>query len=233
MKSTPTHATTAGTCPNALPEKKALKAAKKKQLTDQEKKSLIDCETVIQEGKETSLKVAEALIQINKRKLYRADYKNFNQYCLEKWKFTKQHAHRLMDFATVVKEMEPIGDSLVPTNEAQARELIKVEPDQREAVMQAAVESAGDKPVTAKVIKQATKKIVGGEDKIKADKASKIIEMPEPEMEIVPLKEVVGWLEEVQENVEAARDVEDSLKLLEDAIYELENRIKWDRIKAA
>ena len=65
----------------------------------------------------------------------REHYGTFEEYCRERWGFSDRHARRLMDSAEVITNLKsgPIGPVL-PTVEAQARPLTRLEPDiQRQA----------------------------------------------------------------------------------------------------
>ena len=66
------------------------------------------------------------------------------------------HAYRLIDASEVVREL-PEGTP-APVNEAQARELAKVPPEDRAEVMKEASQATGGKPTAAAVKAAATKR---------------------------------------------------------------------------
>ncbi len=107
---------------------------------------LAELEKTIARGKKTFVEVGLALAEIRDLRLYRREYSGFEEYCRKKWGWTKQHAYRLIEAAPVAKS------NLQVTSLNQARELAKVEPGQRAAVVQAIVDQG--KMVTAKEIKR-------------------------------------------------------------------------------
>jgi len=114
-----------------------------------ESQRLAELEKTIARGKKTFVEVGLALAEIRDLRLYKREYGSFSEYCQAKWGWEKAHAYRLIDAAEVAK-VSPMGDKI--TNERAARELAKVEPDQRAGVIQAVV--AEGKPVTAAAIKR-------------------------------------------------------------------------------
>jgi hypothetical protein len=65
-------------------------------LTTEEQTDLSRLENVIDTGRETFVKVGEALREINHRRLYRLDYGTFEAYCQERWGFSRQYAYNLI-----------------------------------------------------------------------------------------------------------------------------------------
>src|SRR5688572_46882 len=78
-------------------------------------------EGVIERGLQTFYAVGAALLAIRDTRLYRANYETFEQYCFQRWKMSRIHAHRLMEASEVVENLLPIGN--IPATESQAREL--------------------------------------------------------------------------------------------------------------
>ncbi len=71
-------------------------------------------------------------MEIRDSRLYREQgYGKFEDYCRERWGWSKTHANRQIQAAEVVGNLTPIG--VIPANEAQARELAAAPPEvQRE-----------------------------------------------------------------------------------------------------
>lgn len=94
-----------------------------------------------------------ALRSLRDKKLYRSTHSTFENYVLERFGMKRAHAYRLINAATVVENLSPIGD-ILPTNESVCRYLATLsEPDtQREAWRQILEEKDGGIP-TAKDIK--------------------------------------------------------------------------------
>ncbi len=101
-------------------------------LDGSQESSLQDLEAVIEQGLKIFLKVGAALLSIRDRRLYREDFPTFEDYCRERWGWSKTHVNRQIDAAKVVQNLTPIG--VKPQNEAQARELTRLTPDQQRTV---------------------------------------------------------------------------------------------------
>ena len=62
-------------------------------LTKREVSRLSKLETTIQKGMQTFFEVGAALKEIRDNKLYRAEFERFEDYCQERWGFTRQYAN--------------------------------------------------------------------------------------------------------------------------------------------
>jgi hypothetical protein len=92
-----------------------------KALTEEEQQDLRRCEIVIEENKTAFEATAAAMYEILTKRLYRAEYRTFKEYCQKRWKFSRSYGHRLAK-AHETMEMLPIGDTPKPIkNENQAR----------------------------------------------------------------------------------------------------------------
>ena len=80
------------------------------------------------------LDAAKALLAIRERRLYRAGYESFEDYCLARWQFSRAHANRHCDWAVVAQNVSPIGD--VPLLESHARPLARLTADQQRTAWQ-------------------------------------------------------------------------------------------------
>ncbi len=107
------------------------------------------CEVVIRQGIETFKEVGQAFIIIRNKRLYRAEFSTFEDYCQKKWGMPRQHVNRMIAASETVFNLEPIGS--IPTTESQVRPLTSLEPEiQREAwreVVQQSQETG--QPITA------------------------------------------------------------------------------------
>lgn len=113
---------------------------------------LVALEKVIERGLSSFIEVGEALWEIRDSKLYRIEFKTFENYCRKKWGFKRHNAFDLIDTASAAKNVEDIQQ---PRNRETARPLTKLDSpaDQREA-WQAAVDASDGKP-TAKHVEAA------------------------------------------------------------------------------
>jgi hypothetical protein len=156
-----------------------------RQLNDAEAKRLAACETVIKKGIAAFKEVAEALLEINEKQLYKAEFNTFEEYCRLKWEFTDRHAHRLMLAGEVVKNLET--DQLVssipaaiPVNEAQARPLEGLTREQQVRAARKVAEKTTNP--TAKDYEEAVGEVTGVVKTVKRN--SKTLEAkPEPDVE--------------------------------------------------
>lgn len=132
-------------------------------LTSAEKEQLQECEAAIRMGWKTFIDVGNALLRIRDSRLYRDTHKDFEAYCRTKWDYQRAYAYRLMGAAATVKALSPIGDNKLPegiplpSNEAQVRPLVSLEPEEARAVWIRAVATAKDGPVTAKLVQTQVK----------------------------------------------------------------------------
>ena len=150
---------------------------------------LTACEKTIAEGMESFKSVGRALVEIRDSRLYRATHATFEDYCRERWNWSRRRAYQLID-AAVVLDTSPECEPLVHT-ERQARELAKVEPELRAEVLKAAAESG---KVTAKSIREAAKPA--------EPEAVEVVQPMDSETRAyhVSLK-IKGWTDEVKEHV--------------------------------
>jgi hypothetical protein len=123
------------------------------ELSTSEQQALTHYEQVIERGLKTFFEVGAALLHVRDLRLYRTEYATFEAYCDEKWGMGKAYAHRLIGAATVRDNLSPIGDVL-PANEAQARPLTLLEPEQQREAWQRAVQRAQElgKRITAALV---------------------------------------------------------------------------------
>ena len=95
---------------------------------------LAGLEAIIETGLKTFVEVAgPALREIRDSRLYRhLGFGTFQDYCRERWRMSRVHAHRVIEAAAVAENLLPMGNT--PRNERQARELAKLTPEQQREV---------------------------------------------------------------------------------------------------
>jgi len=113
-------------------------------------------EATIERGRKTFVEVGLALAEIRDARLYRPEYATFEDYCRERWNWSRSYAHRIIE-AAATSEMLPLGQR--PETESQARELARIEPGRRIAVFNQ-VRTNGK--VTAAAIRQAARCTLNG-----------------------------------------------------------------------
>ncbi|WP_317111087.1 hypothetical protein [Chroococcidiopsis sp. SAG 2025] len=74
-----------------------------------------------------------ALRELKQKKLYRSTHKTFEDYCAQRFGFSRRHPYRLIEAASVFENLCPIGTQndlptnerqILPTSERQVRELV-------------------------------------------------------------------------------------------------------------
>ena len=117
------------------------------------------CEAVIEAGRQSFIDVGKALTDVRDGKLWREKYESFEDYCQKRWRWGKRRAYQLIEAGEVAKSL-PESPCKILQNDSQARELAKVAPAKRAAVLEQAAASG---PVTAKSIKSANKELNGSQ----------------------------------------------------------------------
>jgi ribosomal protein L17 len=123
-------------------------------LTELESRELEQSEAIIQNGWRHFLEVGQALMKIQKNKLYREGYATFEVYCRDRLGISRPYAYNLIGSAEVFEDLSSIEDiPSKPANEAQTRYLIGLAKEHRIAAWKKALEKAGVEPVTAKLVR--------------------------------------------------------------------------------
>lgn len=87
-------------------------------LTGVDRGRLADLEAVVERGLGTFVEVGQALMDIRDSRLYRETHETFESYCRERWEFTRQRAHQLIEASAVSNMLDR-----PPANARQAAEL--------------------------------------------------------------------------------------------------------------
>lgn len=104
-----------------------------------QKRTLKQLEAVIESGMQTFIEVGNALLEIRKNRLYRDSFATFEDYCRERWGWRRDYADKQIRAAAVMRNLDVSAPSLhtivcAPQNEAQARELAQLPPEQQREV---------------------------------------------------------------------------------------------------
>jgi len=105
-------------------------------------------------------------MEIRDNRLYRSDYATFEEYCRERWGWNRAHAYRQIDAAKVARTLSPIGD--IPKNEAQARELVDLTPEQQISV----AEQVDFLTATAKEVREVAEQVKSGNFGVHAERSN-------------------------------------------------------------
>jgi hypothetical protein len=113
----------------------------------------------------------KALAELRDRRLYRSTHKTFEEYCrVRPWRwrshrfgYSRRQPYLLMDAAIVFDNLfekcDPL-DQVLPTNERQVRPLTKLEPQEQQEAWLRAVELAGGKVPTGRIVKDVVQRIM-------------------------------------------------------------------------
>lgn len=121
-------------------------------LQSSEQKKLVDCEKTIQRGIKAFFEVGKALAVIKSERLYRCEYQTFDQYCEEKWDFSRIRAYQLINATACMKMLTNVNIPL-PQNEAQVRPLLNIPEEKIEETWRSFIEENGGRPFTARDIR--------------------------------------------------------------------------------
>jgi hypothetical protein len=146
-------------------------------LSVRETARLAELEQIIQENFRGFVAVGQALAEIRETRLYRRIRPTFEDYCRDLWEMSYQRAFQLEASAKVIGNLSTIVEKtddgsiidILPANEAQARELARLQPEEQvkvwsDLVMVARAQgNEKDKniPITAKAVKKAVLQFKG------------------------------------------------------------------------
>lgn len=129
-------------------------------LSSTEQRDFERIESVIAAKLAAFFEVGFALIEIQQRKLYRAEFKTFEEYCRKRWDFNRSYAYRLIGAAQVCKNLSPIGDIPMPENECQIRPLAGLPMETATKAWRKACEEAGsDGKITGALVQKAVDQV--------------------------------------------------------------------------
>lgn len=132
------------------------------QLDATERALLTSYEAVIQQGLESFVEVGNALAAVRDKRLYRATFGTFEEYCQAKWNLTRGYVNRIVAASEAASSLDTKVSK--PQNVAQATPLAQVPREQRDEVWKEVVETAPrdektDEPkITAKHVEQVVAK---------------------------------------------------------------------------
>jgi hypothetical protein len=139
-------------------------------------------EGIIRRNQQSFYEIGMALREIRDKELYRdvLGYETYEAYVKARWDFNRAHAYRLIDSASVVDSVSPMGDKK-PENERQVRPLTKLrnDPEKQKEAWQLAIATAPDGKVTAAHVASIVRGMTGEEKKESAPKIKSLPKMPE------------------------------------------------------
>ena len=146
------------------------------ELTEQEIRDRLHLERQVEKA---FYLAGKALMQLRDRKLYRNTHKTFEEYCRERFGFERRYPYRLIESTVVVDNLmkmcpnrtqndlvvdtsapDSSEKQILPINEYQLRPLIKLEPEVQRDAWQQAVEEAGGKVPSGRIVKDVVQRII-------------------------------------------------------------------------
>ncbi|MBE9052855.1 hypothetical protein IQ243_21005 [Nostocales cyanobacterium LEGE 11386] len=130
------------------------------ELTEQEQNDRLHLERKVERA---FFEAGKALMELRDRRLYRSTHKTFEDYCRERFGYSRRQPYLLMDAAVVfdnLVEKCDRNDHILPTNEWQIRPLTKLEPEMQPEAWQQAVESADGKVPSHRIVKDVVQRIM-------------------------------------------------------------------------
>ena len=119
-------------------------------LTAMELSELTHAEAAIERGLASFVEVGEALARVRDGRLYRDRHGTFEAYCRDRWGLPRTRAYDIISAAETASAVSEISDT-PPANEAQAKALRGLPPEQAAETMRAASDATGGR-VTAAAI---------------------------------------------------------------------------------
>jgi hypothetical protein len=130
------------------------------ELTPEEQSDRIHLERKVERA---FFEAGKALMELRDRRLYRSTHKTFEEYCRERFGHSRRQSYLLIDAAAVFDNLVEICDQIdhkLPTAEGQVRPMTKLEPQKQQEVWLKAVELAGGKVPTGRIVKDMVQRIM-------------------------------------------------------------------------
>lgn len=116
-------------------------------------------ESTIRRGQQAFFDAAKALLEIERRELWKPQFKSIVEYAAARFDFSGSDVSRYRNAGEVLERLE--GFSKLPTNEAQCRALAQLRHREPQTKVWQAVLDTGKK-ITARLIQETAERILGG-----------------------------------------------------------------------
>jgi hypothetical protein len=128
------------------------------ELTEEEERDRLHLERQVERA---FYEAGKALRELRDRRLYRNSHKTFDEYCKDRFSYNRSRSYQLLDAAGVVDNLRacPQFVDILPTAEGQVRPLTKLEAEEQVDCWQEAVEAAGGKVPSGRIVKSIVDKI--------------------------------------------------------------------------
>ena len=155
---------------SAMPENVAVEVEVVEELSEDEQRDRLHLERRVERA---AFEGAEALRELRDRRLFRSTHKTFELYCQERFGFTRRRVDYLISGSEVYDNLkmrtncsqneeaktEINYSQIFPTNENQVRPLTKLEPNEQCKAWQQAVDEAGGKVPSGRIVKDVVEQI--------------------------------------------------------------------------
>ncbi|WP_298907251.1 hypothetical protein [uncultured Nostoc sp.] len=140
------------------------------ELTEEEQSDRLHLERKVERA---FFEAGKALTELRDRRLYCSTHKTFEEYCRDRFGHSRQQSNYLIAAANVYENLTTIGcqnvadenlttrqSQILPTSERQVRPMTKLESQEQQEVWQTAVEIAGGKVPTGRIVKDVVQRIM-------------------------------------------------------------------------
>lgn len=167
----PNKATSAASSDDTLPDNQDLEenpatatitvsAVEVPELTEEEQCDRLHLERKVERA---FFEAGKALTELRDRRLYRSTHKTFEEYCRERFGFSRRQPYHLIEAAVIFDNLVEKCERnvhILPTNEWQIRPLSKLDPDIQPEAWEQAVESANGKVPSHRIVKDVVQRIM-------------------------------------------------------------------------
>ncbi|BBD70666.1 hypothetical protein NIES4072_70330 [Nostoc commune NIES-4072] len=144
------------------------------ELTEEEQSDRLHLERKVEKA---VFEAGKALMELRDRRLYRSTHSTFEEYCKDRFGFERRHPYRLIEASAVFDNLikmcpnwtqnEDDPDTvhsgqrqILPTAEGQVRPMTKLQPQEQQEAWLRAVEVAGGKVPTGRIVKDVVQRIM-------------------------------------------------------------------------
>ncbi len=189
-------------------------------------------EATIRKGQTAFFAAAKALLEIDRRELWKPSFTSIVEYAAVRFDFGNCDVSRYRNAGVVLENLD--GCEKLPANEAQCRELAKLRHREPQLKVWNSVVESGQK-ITAKLIAETAAQLLGGDDG--EPKPSEPVSPNEDRTAIHEVVTALNFLQAAQERVEALGEEERSslleqLDIAEQHIGELRSSLSADLVSA-
>jgi hypothetical protein len=182
-----------------------------KTLTDVEQEDFERLEDVIRVNYKSTYELAAAMAEIRNRRLHREFYNTFEEYCKERWKYSRSYCERLADMDGVIQDLKGYeGSDVMPRNELQARVFVSLNKDQRVELLKTVLAESKTDITTASEFAKFKKRLFPDlcPEKPKKPKPAKVIDVEATTVHEPALPNIIKVVDAAEDLLEKLDDNE-------------------------